>query len=42
MGRRVMILGCGRLGATVAQALLDRGDEVTILDKDADSRSSLP
>ena len=35
MGRRVMILGCGRLGATVAQALLDRGDEVTILDKDA-------
>ncbi|MDA1035389.1 MAG: NAD-binding protein [Chloroflexi bacterium] len=37
MGRRVMILGCGRLGATVAQSLIDKGDTVTILDRDADN-----
>ena len=30
--QKVMIVGCGRLGATVANALVDRGDEVTILD----------
>ncbi len=30
--QKVMIVGCGRLGATVANALVDRGDEVTIID----------
>ncbi len=29
---RVMIIGCGRLGATLANVLLDRGDDVTIID----------
>ncbi|MCY4582907.1 MAG: NAD-binding protein [Chloroflexi bacterium] len=37
MSRHVMIVGCGRLGATAANALLDRGDRVTILDTDAEN-----
>ncbi len=37
MTRHVMIVGCGRLGATAANALLDRGDRVTILDMDAEN-----
>ena len=37
MVRHVMIVGCGRLGATAANALLDRGDRVTILDTDAEN-----
>ncbi len=34
---RVMIVGCGRLGATLANVLLDRGDDVTILDMNPDN-----
>ena len=30
--RRVIIVGCGRVGGMVAEALLERGDDVTILD----------
>ena len=37
MSRRVMIVGCGRLGATIADALLERGDEVVVLDTDAEN-----
>lgn len=37
MSQHVMIIGCGRLGATAANALLDRGDRVTILDTDAEN-----
>ena len=37
MARRIMIVGCGRLGAMVAKALVDRGDEVTILDIDSEN-----
>ena len=29
---RVMIVGCGRLGAILANVLLDRGDDVTMID----------
>ena len=32
-----MIVGCGRLGASVAEELLERGDHVTILDTDAEN-----
>ncbi len=42
MARRVMIVGCGRLGAMVASALTQQGDEVTILDIDADNFRRLP
>ncbi|MCE2469076.1 MAG: NAD-binding protein [Dehalococcoidia bacterium] len=30
--RRVIIVGCGRVGGMVAEALLEQGDDVTILD----------
>lgn len=42
MTRQVMIIGCGRLGATVARALLDRGDQVTVIDVDAENFRRLP
>jgi trk system potassium uptake protein TrkA len=34
---RHVIVGCGRLGATLAKALVDEGHDVTILDRDADA-----
>ena len=37
MARQVMIMGCGRVGAMVATALLDGGDEVTILDTEPEN-----
>ncbi len=37
MPRRVMIVGCGRLGASMAAALIERGDHVAILDTDAEN-----
>lgn len=37
MARKVMIVGCGRLGAMVAKTLVDRGDEVTVVDLDAEN-----
>ncbi|MEX2598412.1 MAG: TrkA family potassium uptake protein [Dehalococcoidia bacterium] len=37
MARNVVIVGCGRLGAMVAKTLVDRGDEVTIVDVDAEN-----
>ncbi len=37
MARRVMIVGCGRLGAMVAKTLVDRGDTVTVLDIDQEN-----
>lgn len=37
MGRRVIIVGCGRVGATVAKRLLEKGDDVTVLDVNPDS-----
>ena len=37
MTHRVMIVGCGRVGAMVAKKLLARGDEVTILDTDPEN-----
>ena len=37
MAANVLIVGCGRLGAMVAKALVDRGDLVTITDIDAEN-----
>ena len=37
MAANVLIVGCGRLGAMVATALVDRGDLVTIVDTDAEN-----
>ncbi len=37
MAANVLIVGCGRLGAMVAKALVDRGDQVTIVDIDAEN-----
>lgn len=37
MAANVLIVGCGRLGAMVATALVDRGDQVTIIDTDAEN-----
>lgn len=37
MAANVLIVGCGRLGALVATALVDRGDSVTIIDTDAEN-----
>jgi trk system potassium uptake protein len=37
MPRNVMILGCGRVGAMVAKALAAEGDDVIIIDRDADN-----
>ena len=37
MAENIHIVGCGRLGAMVAKALLDRGDNVTILDTDPEN-----
>ena len=37
MPANVLIVGCGRLGAMVATALVDRGDQVTIVDVDAEN-----
>ena len=37
MAANVLIVGCGRLGAMVAKALVDRGDRVTIVDTDAEN-----
>lgn len=37
MAANVLIVGCGRLGAMVATALVDRGDSVTIIDTDAEN-----
>ena len=31
---RILIIGCGRVGAGLAKALIDRGHSVTIVDKD--------
>ena len=30
---RVIIVGCGRLGAYVAKSLLDQGHDVTVVDR---------
>ena len=37
MPANVLIVGCGRLGAMLAKALDDRGDQVTIVDVDAEN-----
>ena len=37
MAENVLIVGCGRLGAMVATTLVDRGDQVTIIDIDAEN-----
>ena len=37
MAANVLIVGCGRLGAMVAASLVDRGDQVTIIDIDAEN-----
>lgn len=37
MARKVMIVGCGRVGAMVARELVSQGDEVTVLDLDAEN-----
>jgi trk system potassium uptake protein len=37
MPRDVMILGCGRVGAMVAKALAAEGDNVVVIDRDADN-----
>jgi trk system potassium uptake protein TrkA len=39
---RVFILGCGRLGAKLAERLDRRGDQVTVMAVDADSFGRLP
>jgi trk system potassium uptake protein TrkA len=31
---RILIIGCGRVGAGLAKTLIDRGHSVTIVDKD--------
>lgn len=37
MAHKVMILGCGRVGAMVAKELVARGDDVTVMDVEADN-----
>ena len=37
MAENIHIVGCGRLGAMVAKALVDKGDNVTILDTDPEN-----
>ena len=37
MAMKVMIIGCGRVGSMVARTLVAQGDEVTILDTDAEN-----
>jgi len=39
---KVVIMGCGRVGATLAAMLSDEGNEVTVLDTRADSFRRLP
>ena len=39
---RALIMGCGRVGASVAQALAQEQYELTIIDTDADSFRRLP
>jgi trk system potassium uptake protein TrkA len=39
---KVIIMGCGRVGATLAEHLAADGHEVCVLDRDADSRDLLP
>jgi len=34
---RVIIVGCGRLGAYVAKSLLDQGHDVTVVDRNSDA-----
>lgn len=38
---RIVVLGCGRLGAKVAQMLDSEGDDVTVIDADSDSFTRL-
>jgi trk system potassium uptake protein TrkA len=37
MARKVMVVGCGRVGAMVARELVARGDDVTVIDLDAEN-----
>ncbi len=37
MASQVMIVGCGRLGAMVAEALLERGNTITVIDTDPEN-----
>ncbi len=34
---KIIILGCGRMGSTMAQMLSESGHEVTVIDQDADA-----
>ncbi len=36
MAKRVMIMGCGRVGGMLAEMLAGRGDQVTIIDTNAE------
>jgi trk system potassium uptake protein len=38
----VVIMGCGRVGATLAQSLEDRGHNVAVIDQEADAFRRLP
>src|ERR687887_1223998 len=37
----VLIVGCGRVGSTVARAMLSEGHEVSVLDEDAEALAML-
>lgn len=39
---RVLIMGCGRVGATIAQAMAEEGHSVTVVDTDPESFRRLP
>lgn len=39
---KVIILGCGRVGSTLANFLFSEGDDVTVIDKNSDSFRRLP
>ena len=40
--KREVIIGCGRLGAGIAEALSRKGDEVTVIDLDESAFKRLP
>jgi len=37
----VLICGCGRVGSTVARAMLNEGHQVSVLDEDAEALAML-
>ena len=36
----VLIVGCGRVGSTIAKSMLNEGNEVSVLDEDPEAIAS--